>query len=613
MAPTRTVGAPASPAGPQNANQGTAGTSAPSAVRSGLPRPTPPVPAAPTGDGPATPQSPPSAPAPSTANQAQVEVSDHGTVTLNAANVEISGLLELLALRTRRNIVASDKVVGTVSVNLFDVPFQQALDAILAVNSLVAQTEGSFTYIYTRAEYDALEAARKPKESRVFVLQYLSADDAGELIKPLLSADGKVGARGISEKGFQPTIDGGQGDNYAFTAKLVVNDYVDNLVKVGQFLEQLDVAPQQVRVECTVLSAAVKEENAYGLDFAAIGDLNFANLATAGIPPLDVPTAMREGDIAQSTAQSVALSPFPGSESDPNIKVGIMAGDVAFFLRVLDEVTDTTVLARPATTCLNRQRSSVLVGERVAYLSTTINQEISTQTVEYLDTGISLVFRPFIAPDGMIRLELAPSVSDYTLRKVDTPGGGSTTVPDEGTQELQTNVRVRSGQTVVLGGLFKDKMTTKRRQVPVLGDIPLFGAALNGQQDVVERDEIIFLVTPTILEDQKLWDEGRDSLNVVESVRLGARAGLLPFSREQVTSDADRDAYEAYANGDMTKALYFANNSIRMKPQSPEMRRLREQIINAPGAPSQQAFEQSLMGARTFSPSASIDTKGAPQ
>jgi hypothetical protein len=165
----------------------------------------------------------------------------------------------------------------------------------------------------------------------------------------------------------------------------------------------------------------------------------------------------------------------------------------------------------------------------------------------------------------------------------------------------------------VLGGLFKDKMTTKRRQVPVLGDIPLFGAALNGQQDVVERDEIIFLVTPTILEDQKLWDEGRDSLNVVESVRLGARAGLLPFSREQVTSDADRDAYEAYANGDMTKALYFANNSIRMKPQSSEMRRLREQIINAPGAPSQQAFEQSLMGARTFSPSASIDPKGAPQ
>jgi hypothetical protein len=119
---------------------------------------------------------------------------------------------------------------------------------------------------------------------------------------------------------------------------------------------------------------------------------------------------------------------------------------------------------------------------------------------------------------------------------------------------------------------------------------------------VVERDEIIFLVTPTIIEDQKLWEEGRDSLNVVESARLGARAGLLPFSREQVTADIDRDAYEAYANGDMAKALYFTNNSIRMKPQSADMRRLREQIINAPGAPSQQAFEQSLLGTRTFTP-----------
>ncbi len=581
MAPTNTVGATAEP---QNANQVPPGTSVPQAS---------------------------AAPAP--INQAQVEVSDHGTVTLNASNVEIAGLLELLALRTRRNIVASDKVVGTVSVNLFDVPFQQALDAVLSVNNLVAQTEGSFTYVYTRAEFDALEAARRPKESRVFVLQYLSANDAGELIKPLLSSDGKLGARGISERGFQPSIETGSGDDYAFTAKLVVNDYVDNLTKISTLLDQLDVAPQQVRVECTVLSAAVKEENAYGLDFAAIGNLNFANLATAGIPPLGVPDALRTGEIAQSTAESGALTPFPGSEADPNIKVGIMAGDVAFFLRVLDEVTDTTVLARPATTCLNRQRSSVLVGERVAYLSTTVNQEISTQTVEYLDTGISLVFRPFIAPDGMIRLELAPSVSDYTLRKVDTPGGGSTTVPDEGTQEMQTNVRVRSGQTIVLGGLFKDKMVTKRRQVPVLGDIPIFGAALNGQQDVVERDEIIFLVTPTIIEDQKLWEEGRDSLNVVESVRVGARAGLLPFSREQVTADTDRDAYEAYANGDLTKALYFTNNSIRMKPQSADMRRLREQIINAPGAPSQQAFEQSLMGTRSFTPSASIDSKGGSQ
>jgi type IV pilus assembly protein PilQ len=581
MAPTNTVGATAEP---QNANQFPPSTSVPQAS---------------------------AAPAP--INQAQVEVSDHGTVTLNASNVEIAGLLELLALRTRRNIVASDKVVGTVSVNLFDVPFQQALDAVLSVNNLVAQTEGSFTYVYTRAEFDALEAARRPKESRVFVLQYLSANDAGELIKPLLSSDGKLGARGISERGFQPSIETGSGDDYAFTAKLVVNDYVDNLTKISTLLDQLDVAPQQVRVECTVLSAAVKEENAYGLDFAAIGNLNFANLATAGIPPLGVPDALRTGEIAQSTAESGALTPFPGSEADPNIKVGIMAGDVAFFLRVLDEVTDTTVLARPATTCLNRQRSSVLVGERVAYLSTTVNQEISTQTVEYLDTGISLVFRPFIAPDGMIRLELAPSVSDYTLRKVDTPGGGSTTVPDEGTQEMQTNVRVRSGQTIVLGGLFKDKMVTKRRQVPVLGDIPIFGAALNGQQDVVERDEIIFLVTPTIIEDQKLWEEGRDSLNVVESVRVGARAGLLPFSREQVTADTDRDAYEAYANGDLTKALYFTNNSIRMKPQSADMRRLREQIINAPGAPSQQAFEQSLMGTRSFTPSASIDSKGGSQ
>ena len=208
----------------------------------------------------------------------------------------------------------------------------------------------------------------------------------------------------------------------------------------------------------------------------------------------------------------------------------------------------------------------------------------------------------------MIRMEMSPSISDFTLRKIGVPGGGETTVPDSTTQELHTNVRVRSGQTVVLGGLFSDKITSQRRQVPFLSDIPLFGGAITGQADRVQRKEIIFLVTPTVIEDQKLYEEGKDSLEIVENVRVGARAGLLPFSREQVTANYQQDAFIAYNNGDLTKALYYSNAALRMKPISPAMQQLRERVISMPGSDYQDQIDQTLIERRTFSPSTPSET-----
>lgn len=122
------------------------------------------------------------------------------------------------------------------------------------------------------------------------------------------------------------------------------------------------------------------------------------------------------------------------------------------------------ILARPRVMALNRQRSHILVGEKVGYLSTTQTETTATQTVQYLDTGIKLIFRPFISKDGSIRMELAPSVSEATLRQVTTDAGGGMVIPDEKTNEVTTNVRVKDGQTLVLGGLFQEKTTISRRR-----------------------------------------------------------------------------------------------------------------------------------------------------
>jgi type IV pilus secretin PilQ/predicted competence protein len=541
-----------------------------------------------------------------------VAVSASGDITLSAQNVPVDSLLELLSLRSKQNIVASDKVEGKVSVNLYEVPFHEALEAILSVNGLVSVRQGAFIFVYTQTEFAASEQAKRQLGTQVFTLQFLNAADAEGFVKPILSKDGQMASRGTVVAGYTPSPDNGGADEYAFTARIVVTDYASNLEEIGKVLKQIDVAPQQVRVEATVVSANVNEDNAYGLDFAAIGNLNFQNIVASAIPPLGVPSALQTG----RTSSGAFMNPYPmdaqagtvtnqvsiPNAPDANIKMGIVTNETAVFLTVLDEVTDLTVLARPAVTCLNRQRAAILIGERVAYLSTTQNQTSTTQTVEYLDTGIELSFRPFITDDGMIRMELRPSISDYKMRVIGVPGGGTTEVPDETTQELRTNVRVRSGQTVVLGGLFSDKITTKRRQVPFLSEIPLLGGAISGQADQVRRQEIIFLVTPTVIEDERLYDEGRDSLEVAQDVLVGARAGLLPFSREQVTGNYQQDAFESYAKGDTKQALYYANAALRMKPVSPGMQQLRERLSVAPGTVFQDAVDETIMERRTFSP-----------
>ena len=96
----------------------------------------------------------------------------------------------------------------------------------------------------------------------------------------------------------------------------------------------------------------------------------------------------------------------------------------------------------------------------------------------------------------------------------------------------------------------------------------------------MEKEEIIFLLTPSIIPDERLWEAGRDSLEIVDSVRVGARAGLLPFSKDRITANYNRDALDAYRIGDLDKALYWSNLSLGNSQAQPEMVRLRERITN---------------------------------
>jgi hypothetical protein len=265
--------------------------------------------------------------------------------------------------------------------------------------------------------------------------------------------------------------------------------------------------------------------------------------------------------------------------TDPTLKVGVLTNDVAVFLQMLDQVKNTTVLARPTVTVLNRQKAQVNIGAKVGYLSTTQTQTSTTQEVQYIDTGIKLTFRAFISPDGMVRMELAPSIinAEYkTVQSVTGTGTGPVQIPNQTNQELRTNVRVRSGQTIVLGGLFREDTSTTNRQIPFLGD--MVPGAFSGQGDVTKRQEVIFLVTPMVVEDPKSSMDGDKALKVIDAVQAGARAGLLPFSHAQIAGNYQLRAMDAWRGGDREKAALYADQALRVAPNSPSMIQLREDI-----------------------------------
>lgn len=513
---------------------------------------------------------------------ADVAATDYGTFNLNARDIDLTQILEMLSEVSKRNILAGRDVTATVSVNLYDVTFDEALKAVLEVGGCAAIEEGNFIYVHPREHVEQVLEARRKKSSRVYELFYLSASDGQEIVQPLLSAAGTVVPLGDSTDGFSASIESAGADSWAFSARLVVTDFESNLDDISAMLKELDVAPTQVQVETAILLATVKEQNAFGVDFSFVTSLNFTDLMSGGglidpVSPLSAVDNLYNGQTPTNNA--VAGSGHNGGSPDNStFSLGIIKDPFSIFLSVLDDVTDTSVLARPKVLCLNRQRAKIHVGRDVGYLTTTQTETSTTQTQEFIPTGIELAFRPFIAPDGMIRMELNPSLSDATQHLVNGLNGQPVTVQDKTSNNIITNVRVRDGETIVLGGFFQEKSTITRKQVPILGDIPLAGPMFQGQDDHIERVEIIFLLTPRIVKDEQLYELGQESLEVIDAVRVGVRSGLLPWSRDQVTANYNRDALVAYRNGEMDLALFYANASLRQNATQPEMQRFRNQV-----------------------------------
>lgn len=522
------------------------------------------------------------------ASTAKVVVSPEQTVDITVKNEDIESVLEMLQIQSQKNIVLSKNVSGKVSATIYKATFDEALEAILYPNGWNYVVQGNFIYVFTQEEYAQRQKALIKREYKVVRLNYLNAQDAKEFVSMLLSKDGGEIQVNTPSKDFAISDKTPVGkDDYALSATLVIYDYPEHIKAVEDLLAQLDTKPAQVLVESTILQCSLNEANAFGVDFSVIADMDFVDFVNVGGPLAAANSLIKGGSGAANQGisppgnEATAITSSPGNTSGPGtFKLGIVGGNAAVFLRALDQVTDTVVLSNPKILALNRQPARVLVGRRVGYLSTTSTDTSTTQSVEFLDTGTQLYFRPFVSDDGNIRMELKPQVSTAEIRTVTDAGGAAVTIPDELTQELVTNVNVRDGQTIVLGGLFTENSTFTRRQVPWLGDIPIIGAAFRGHDDSTNRSEIIFMITPSIVSDASIASAAAQAEADIERIRAGTRQGLLPWSRERMTSALNVEAQRAARDGDAGRALYLSQRSLALNPHQPQVYELRERITS---------------------------------
>lgn len=520
----------------------------------------------------------------------KVELTETGEIDLHVKELEITKVLQLLSIQGQKNIIASRGVENAkVSADLYKVSFEEALRSILEPNGFGYVEEGNFIYVMTKDELEKRELADRKLTTEILRLDYLRADEAAGFVTPMLSDNGSITASGNVEDGIDPGLDNAGADNYSGPPTLVIRDYEDKVAEITSILEKLDIQPKQVIIEATILRATLTENNQFGVDFSLFTDLT-------GASPLDIVDGLISGG-APTNQRSGAIQSGNNYSSDSAVKIGFVAGDAAVFVSALDSVTDTTLIATPKVTVLDRNRTSILVGDKIAYLSTTVTETSETQTVEFLEVGTQLNVRPFVASDGSIRLELKPSVSDATIRDI-----GDTDAPDESTVELTTNVIVQSGQTIVLGGLFTDDTSINRNQVPGLGDVPLLGAAFQGQDDTVGRSEVIFLVKATVVENETLIDLGKEGMARVGVAKLAEREGLLPWSRSKMTAAHMVNARKHYdeattLTGDarkakMDEAEYSVNMALHMNPTMVDALILKEQIT---GEAAYIKYEESIV------------------
>jgi type IV pilus assembly protein PilQ len=419
-------------------------------------------------------------------------------LSLNFQDIEVRSVLQLLADFTGLNLVVSDSVEGNLTLRLKNVPWDQAMDIILKTKGLAQRKSGNVILVAPTDEIAArekleLEARKQVEEleqlrTEFIKVNYAKAADMADLLKlkdnAILSPRGSV------------SVD-------VRTNTLLVKDTNASLSNVRQLLTELDIPIRQVLIESRVVIANDDFSKELGVRFGASND-SLGNQA-AGDGAATSGTLNSVGNLFDNEAVNI-----DGDALNVNMPVQNPAGSIALALAKLPLGTllelelsaaqtegRGEVVSSPRVITADSHTARIEQGVEIPYLTI----EDGTATLKFRKAVLSLETTPQITPDDRIIMDLEVHKDS---RGEDVAFGQNLSAPTIDTREVQSQLLVDNGQTVVLGGIYETTQSTQVRRVPFFSDLPLIGSLFKSTIARDDRSELLIFVTPKILQNQNL-------------------------------------------------------------------------------------------------------------
>ena len=443
-------------------------------------------------------------------------------LSMEFQDVEIRSVLDILAQFTDMNIVASDSVAGNITLRLINVPWDQALDIILKSKNLGKRENGNVILVAPStelAEQEARDLAAQqavesyaPLRTEYIRLSYAKAADVLTLISQGSGSSGGSGSN--SNIGNANSVDNntllsnrGTVTVDERTNTLIIKDVAASIENIHKLIGKIDIPVRQVMIEARIVSATDSFSKEIGVRWGILsnGAATNRNLLVGGsnqtlwdLKDFDVQTTTVNG-------QTVSYPKYDISRPDNlNVDLGVAnpAGSIAFgLLGISDFMLDLElsamqadnrgeVISTPKILTADKQTAKVSSGTQIPY------QEASASgatTTSFKEAALSLEATPNITPDGKIALQL--NITNGTpIRSLD----GQVAIAED---SVSTNVIVEDGQTIVLGGVFKNSKSNGVDKVPFLGDLPYIGRAFRRDVRNNSKEELLIFVTPKLIND----------------------------------------------------------------------------------------------------------------
>src|SRR5437870_4931681 len=458
-----------SAAAPRTLVQATSATSTPAAGK-----PAPPQPSTST---PATTTIPPVA--------ADTATESGGVGVREFQGDDVGQVLRLLARQAKINMVVSDQVTGTVTMRLEDVTAVQAIAIIVKAKGLFMDQIDHVYYIKTPAEKTA-----EPTESDSYQFSYSRAKEVAPLLASQLSSKDP------------PQFD-------ERTNTIFFRETRSNIDTVRKLLVTIDKPTKQVMIEARLVEVTANPKQSYGINWAGVvGSSTNAQTFSYGAP------ANTSGSTA-STSGNIPLNNFAlGNPANNNILGNfshLALGQFAILsvpqmsatLRFLNEDNDAEFLANPRVVTADNLQAKIEINRAQPVPQLNFNEQTATAAFggfQDQTSGKTLIVTPSINKDNFVTMKVKPEISNKVGDSTFVFAGATVASPIIDTRTLESNVLIRSGDTLAIGGLIQDEVAKARNKVPLLGDVPVLGYLFQNHLNARTKRNLLVFVTPTIID-----------------------------------------------------------------------------------------------------------------